>query len=131
MWSSSALAGCENQLRVYGPLSLQQHRYGAYDTSPVVASRTCLASSINEPATSAKLTGMCALMGCVGRVDPLRGEGAGRRLVTLRSSDQDPRMCLADASAAWSTDLDGSQPDPWRYLLKSETDDGADIVERR
>ena len=28
---------------------LPQHRYGAYDPSPVVSSSTCLASSTNEP----------------------------------------------------------------------------------
>src|ERR671919_1277305 len=32
-----------------------KHRYGAYDPSPVVSSRTCLASSTNEPGTSTSL----------------------------------------------------------------------------
>src|SRR5919112_1958183 len=32
-----------------------RHRYGAYDPSPVVSSRTCLASSTNEPGTSTSL----------------------------------------------------------------------------
>ena len=32
-----------------------QHRYGAYDPSPVVSSRTCLASSTNEPGTNTSL----------------------------------------------------------------------------
>jgi hypothetical protein len=52
-------------------------------------------------------------------------------LGTLRSSDQDPRKWLADASAAWFTDLDGSQPDAWRYLVESETDNGADVADHR
>src|ERR687897_3890207 len=34
---------------------LPQHRYGAYDPSPVVSSRTCLASSTNESGTSTSL----------------------------------------------------------------------------
>src|SRR5919206_2798202 len=34
---------------------LQQYRYGAYDPSPVVSSRTCLASSANESGTSTSL----------------------------------------------------------------------------
>src|SRR5215218_2296906 len=34
---------------------LPQHCYGAYDPSPVVSSRTCLASSANEPGTSTSL----------------------------------------------------------------------------
>src|SRR5215212_4174903 len=34
---------------------LAQHRYGTYDPSPVVSSRTCLASSTNEPGTSTSL----------------------------------------------------------------------------
>ena len=34
---------------------LPQHRYGAYDPSPVVSSRTCLASSTNEAGTSTSL----------------------------------------------------------------------------
>ena len=67
-------------------------------------------------------------MGCVGRIDPLRGEGVGRRLGTLRSSDQDPQKWLADGSAAWFIDLDGSQPDAWRYLLEAQTDNSADVV---
>src|SRR5215204_4574674 len=34
---------------------LPQHRYGAYDPSPVVSSRICLASSNNEPGTNTSL----------------------------------------------------------------------------
>src|SRR5215217_1650320 len=34
---------------------LPQHCYGAYDPSPVVSSRICLASSTNEPGTSTSL----------------------------------------------------------------------------
>src|SRR3712207_2126930 len=34
---------------------LPQHRYGAYDPSPVVSSRSCLASSTNEAGTSTSL----------------------------------------------------------------------------
>src|SRR5829696_8494871 len=34
---------------------LPQHRYGAYDPSPVVSSRSCLASSTDEPGTSTSL----------------------------------------------------------------------------
>ena len=34
---------------------LWQHRYGAYDPSPVVSSRICLASSTNAPGTSTSL----------------------------------------------------------------------------
>ena len=29
------------------------------------------------------------------------------------------------------TDLDGSQPDPWRYLGEAETNNGADVADRR
>src|SRR3712207_1167164 len=32
-----------------------RHRYGAYDPSPVVSSRACLASSTSEPGTSTSL----------------------------------------------------------------------------
>lgn len=38
---------------------------------------------------------------------------------------------VADASAAWSTDLDDSQPGAWRYLVEAETDNGADIADHR
>jgi hypothetical protein len=57
--------------------------------------------------------------------------GRGRKLGTLRSSDQDPRKWLADASAAWFTDLDGSQPDAWRYLVEAENDNSADVADQR
>jgi hypothetical protein len=36
-------------------LDLLQQRYGAYDPSPVVSSRICLASSANEAGTSTSL----------------------------------------------------------------------------
>ena len=52
------VVGCvyEDLLR-YGEVrpDLLQQRYGAYDPSPVVSSRTCLASSTNELRTSTSL----------------------------------------------------------------------------
>jgi hypothetical protein len=35
------------------------------------------------------------------------------------------------ASEYGFTDLDGSQPDAWRYLAEAETDNGADVADYR
>lgn len=78
-----------------------------------------------------KLTDMWGATACVGIIDPLREEGPGRRLESVRSSEQDPRKWLAGASAACFPDVDGSQPDAWRYLVEMEIDNGADVAERR
>jgi hypothetical protein len=78
-----------------------------------------------------KLADVCGATACVGSVDPVRRERPGRRLRTVKSTDQDPRKRLADASAAWFTDLDGSQPDAWCYLVDAETDNGADEADYR
>src|SRR5215208_8077025 len=54
----SAWKGCSRKfaLRRFSEVGrLPQHRYGAYDPSPVVSSRTCLASSTNEASTSTSL----------------------------------------------------------------------------
>jgi hypothetical protein len=39
------------------------------------------------------------------------------------------QMTIGSRAADGFTDLDGSQPDPWRYLV--ETDNGADVADRR
>jgi hypothetical protein len=78
-----------------------------------------------------KLTDMWGATACVGIVDPLGGEGPGRRLGTVRSSEQDHRKWLAGASAACFPDVDGSQPDAWRYLVEIKIDNSADVADYR
>jgi hypothetical protein len=41
-------------------------------------------------------------------------------------------MTVGGLSAEYGfTDLDGSQPDAWRYLVEAETDNSADVAEHR